>query len=69
MISDVGDLERFMLQLSIPAEDAAKYSSKLQDDGFDVVADLKTMTEQDCVDIGMKKGHLRKIMQAAQKCP
>lgn len=65
----VSGLEKFMLSLNIPAKDAAIYTTKLKDDGFDVVSDLKSMSEKDFSDIGMKKGHLRKVLHAAQSCP
>jgi hypothetical protein len=65
----VGDLVKFFLDLNIPPVDAEKYCAALKDDGFDVVADLRSMDETDFTDIGMKKGHMRKVVQAAQACP
>lgn len=66
---DKTDVEGFLCSLSIPAADAAAYTSKLKEDGFDVISDLKDMSEGDFAEIGMKKGHMRKVMQAAQACP
>jgi hypothetical protein len=65
----VDDLVKFFLDLNIPPADAEKYCAALKDDGFDVVSDLRSMDETDFTDIGMKKGHMRKVVQAAQACP
>jgi len=64
-----GQLEAFFCSLHIPSADAALYTTKLKEDGFDVVSDLKDMSEEDFKEIGMKKGHMRKVMRAAQTCP
>lgn len=68
-LSSVCELQSFLLSLNIPAKDAAAYTNKLKDDGFDVVDDLKTMSKGDFVDIGMKKGHIRKVTNAIQANP
>lgn len=56
------EMQSFLLSLNIPTQDAVSYTAKLKDDGFDVVEDLKRMSEGDFLDIGMRKGHMRKVM-------
>ena len=66
--ADQMDLEGYLCSLDINAADAALYTTKLKEDGFDVVSDLKDMSEEDLKEIGMKKGHMRKVIKAAQTC-
>merc|ERR1711918_69220 len=59
-------LTDWLVSLSIPMADAKKYAKKFQEDGFDIVEDLHDMELEEFDTIGMKKGHLRRVLKAAK---
>jgi hypothetical protein len=55
-----------LLQL-LDAHDLSVYTSPLLADGWETIDDVRTLTEQELVaDIGMKKGHARRLTKALQ---
>lgn len=59
-------LTDWLISLSIPVADAKTYAKKFQEDGFDIVEDLHDMAPEEFDTIGMKKGHLRRVLKAAK---
>ena len=58
----IDELVRWMVQLSIPSEDATAYSTALVKDGFDSISRLTHIEKDEWPDYVTKKGHIRDIL-------
>eukprot|EP01060_Flectonema_neradi_P039496 TRINITY_DN871_c4_g1_i1.p1 TRINITY_DN871_c4_g1~~TRINITY_DN871_c4_g1_i1.p1 ORF type:complete len:163 (+),score=22.13 TRINITY_DN871_c4_g1_i1:138-626(+) len=70
---DAADVEN---RLSMAAQEVAEflddlnlssYSESLIDEGYDDIRSLRTLTESDLVELGFRKGHRARLMQAVKE--
>lgn len=47
--------------------DMNKYASVLQEDGFDSLKAIRTLSKQDLKDLGLRKGHLRILKEGIKE--